>query len=101
MQWGDEEVVSERLREGFDKLRLTRRIARMCYPLDPAGTVEFFRQYYGPTQKAFASLTPGAQADLRADLERLQVGHNVAEQPDQTEVHAEYLEVHAFRRSSL
>lgn len=99
--WGDEDTVRDRLRNGFEGLRMTRRIARMCFPFDPAGTVEFFRQYYGPTRRAFASLTPGAQADLRADLEQLQAGHNVAEQPDQTEVHAEYLEVHAYRRALL
>jgi SAM-dependent methyltransferase len=97
LQWGDEEIVFERLRAGFGKLRLTRRIARMRYPLDPAGTVEFFRQYYGPAQKAFASLTPEAQADLRADLEQLQAGHNVSGRSNETEVHAEYLEVHACR----
>jgi len=97
LQWGDEEIVSERLRAGFRNLRMTRRIARMCYPLDPAGTVEFFRQYYGPTHRAFASLTPSAQADLRADLERLQSGHNVAAQPGHTEVLAEYLEIQATR----
>lgn len=95
--WGDENTVRDRLQDGFDNLRLTRRIARMRYPLDPAGTVEFFRQYYGPTQKAFASLPPGAQADLRADLERLQAGHNRSGRPDVTEAHAEYLEIHARR----
>lgn len=95
--WGDENTVRERLREGFEGLRLTRRIARMGFPFDPAGTVEFFRQYYGPTYRAFASLTPGAQADLRADLVQLQSRHNVAEQPGHTEVRAEYLEIQAIR----
>lgn len=95
--WGDEDAVRERLRDGFDSLRLTRRLARMRYPFDPAGTVEFFRQYYGPTHRAFASLTPGAQADLRADLVQLQSGHNVAARPGHTEVLAEYLEIQATR----
>lgn len=95
--WGDEATVRDRLREGFDCLRLTRRIARMCYPYDPAGTVEFFRQYYGPTNRAFASLTPGARAVLRAELVELQAAHNVAAQPGCTEVLAEYLEIHACR----
>lgn len=97
LQWGDEEIVSERLRKGFDKLRLTRRIARMCYPLDPAGTVEFFRQYYGPTHRAFASLNDPAQAALRRDLVALQTAHNIATTPGNTEVAAEYLEVVAVR----
>jgi len=95
--WGDEDTVRDRLRDGFDNLRMTRRLARMRYLYDPAGTVEFFRQYYGPTHRAFASLTPGAQADLRADLVQLQSGHNVAAQPGRTEVLAEYLEIQATR----
>ncbi len=95
--WGDEDTVRDRLRDGFDQLRLTRRIARMRYPFDPAGTVEFFRQYYGPTHRAFASLRPRAQADLRADLVQLQSGHNLSGRADETEVHAEYLEIHARR----
>ena len=95
--WGDEDTVQQRLRNGFKGLRMTRRIARMRYPYDPAGTVEFFRQYYGPTQRAFASLTPAAQADLRADLVQLQSGHNVAEQPGHTEMLAEYLQIQAIR----
>jgi len=95
--WGDEDIVRDRLRHGFDGLRLARRIARMRYPFDPAGTVEFFRQYYGPTNRAFASLTPSAQAELRTELVQLQSGHNVAKQPGHTEVLAEYLEIQAIR----
>src|SRR5437868_1154439 len=54
MSWGDEAEVRSRLR-GFADMRLARRIALMRYPFPPAETVEFFRQYYGPTQWAFAS----------------------------------------------
>lgn len=97
MLWGDEAVVRERLGAGASDLQLTRRIARLRFPFDPAGTVEFFRQYYGPTQRAFASLAPEAQAALRADLEDLQSRHNVSAQPNETDNPAEYLEVHAVR----
>jgi hypothetical protein len=69
----------------------------MRYPFPPAETVEFFRQYYGPTQKAFASLAAPAQAALRRDLVELQTAHNIAPTPDTTEVAAEYLEVVAMR----
>jgi SAM-dependent methyltransferase len=95
--WGDERVVRDRLGAGTSDLRLTRRIARMRFPFDPAGTVEFFRQYYGPTQRAFASLTTEAQAALRADLEDLQYRHNVSTRAGETETPAEYLEIHARR----
>jgi hypothetical protein len=59
--------------------------------------VEFFRQYYGPTNKAFAALNTNAQAALRRDLVELQTTHNVARMIGATRVAAEYLEVIATR----
>lgn len=97
MLWGDEATVKERLSDGVAELRLTSRIARLRYPFDPAGTVEFFRQYYGPTQRAFAALASDAQEALRRELVELQAGHNASSRPDETETPAEYLEVHARR----
>jgi len=97
MGWGDEATVRSRLQHGFAEVRLTRRIALMRYPFPPAETVEFFRQYYGPTQRAFASLDASAQAALRRDLVQLQTFNNVAKSPGATEVAAEYLEVVAVR----
>ena len=97
MGWGDEATVRARLQHGFTDVRLTRRIALMRYPFPPAETVEFFRQYYGPTQKAFASLDASAQAALRRDLVELQTANNIAKTPGTTEVAAEYLEIVATR----
>lgn len=97
LAWGDEATVRARLRHGFSDVRLTRRIALMRHPFPPAETVEFFRQYYGPTQKAFAALAPAGQAALRRDLVELQTEHNCATAPGTTEVAAEYLEIVAVR----
>ena len=97
MGWGDEATVRSRFAQGFTDVRLTRRIALMRYPFPPAETVEFFRQYYGPTQKAFAALDDSAQAALRRDLIELQTANNIATVPGTTEVAAEYLEVVATR----
>lgn len=97
MGWGDEATVRARLRHGFTDVRLTRHIALMRYPFPPAETVEFFRQFYGPTQKAFAALDPASQAALRRDLVELQTAHNTATTPGTTEVAAEYLEIVAVR----
>jgi 2-polyprenyl-3-methyl-5-hydroxy-6-metoxy-1,4-benzoquinol methylase len=97
MGWGDEGTVRARLRHGFADVSLTRRSALMHYPFPPAETVEFFRQYYGPTQKAFAVLDLAGQAALRRDLVELQTAHNTATTSGTTEVAAEYLEVVAVR----
>ena len=93
MEWGNEATVRERLGEGFTDIRLTRRIALMRYPFPPAETVEFFRKYYGPTLRAFESLSETGQAALRRDLVELQTRHNCAKIPGHTEAAAEYLEV--------
>ena len=97
--WGDESTVRARLGRNFADLRLTRRMALMRYPFPPADTVEFFREYYGPTQRAFASLEDSAQAALRRDLVELQTVNNISKSPDTTEVAAEYLEVVAVRNA--
>lgn len=97
MAWGDESTVIERLQHGFTDVRLARRVALMRYPFPPAETVEFFRQYYGPTLKAFAALDATAQAALQRDLVELQTTHNITKTPGTTEVAAEYLEVIATR----
>jgi SAM-dependent methyltransferase len=97
MEWGNEATVQQRLQSGFTDVRLARRIAVMRYPFPPADTVEFFRKHYGPTLRAFESLSAVGQAALRRDLVELQTRHNVAKVPGETEVAAEYLEVVATK----
>lgn len=95
--WGDEDVVRERLGAGVSDLRLTRVNYRFDYPFTPAGVVEFFRKYYGPTKRAFASLAETELGALRAELVDLWASHNQAEAPGRSVVDAEYLEVVGVR----
>jgi SAM-dependent methyltransferase len=99
--WGTEAAVQSRLRAGVREFRFSRRNARLRYPFDAAGTVEFFRQYYGPTHRAFASLDEKKQFALRSRLEQLQLEHNLSDLPDTTETLAEYLQVIAFRSPTM
>jgi hypothetical protein len=73
------------------------RIARMRHPSPPAGTVDFFRTYYGPTKLAFDSLSPSSQTALHRDLVEFQSRHDQASEPQTTEVAAEYLEIVATK----
>jgi SAM-dependent methyltransferase len=95
--WGDERIVRERFGAGISDLKLTRIPYRFDYPFGPADVVEFFRQYYGPATRAFASLGEAEQAALRADLVQLWSAHNTAVVAGRTIVDAEYLEVIATR----
>jgi len=94
--WGDETVVRERLGHGISDLKMTRRHYDFTYPFPPAEVVEFFRQYFGPTNRAFASLHEDSAKRLRNELEALWSAHNRGGD-ELTVVAAEYLEVVAIR----
>ena len=94
--WGDEDTVRARLGDGISDLKMTRRPVIFKFPFDPAGVVEHFRQYFGPTKVAFDNLDPVAQAAMRSDLEQLWTDNNRATDGT-TEVESEYLEVIAIR----
>lgn len=94
--WGDEPTVRERLGHGLSQLNMTRRQYLFSYPFSPSEVVEFFRRYYGPTNRAFASLDVEGQAQLRQELEILWSTHNRGGS-NCTTVFAEYLEVIGVR----
>jgi SAM-dependent methyltransferase len=96
VQWGDESVVRDRLGPRVATLAMKRRAFRFEYPFPPAGVVQLFVDYYGPTNRAFAKLDANGQAALRADLERLWTDANTAKDGT-TRVDAEYLHVAAVR----
>ena len=95
--WGHEATVRERLGDGVSHLSLTRRQYPFVYPFGTTEVVDFFRTYYGPTQRAFGSLDIAGQAALQRDLEQLWRHHNRATDGS-TSYDAEYLEVEALRR---
>jgi SAM-dependent methyltransferase len=95
--WGDETTVRERLNADFSWVQFTRRELAMSFPMTPPETVEFFREWYGPTQRAFAALDQAGQAALRRDLDELWTKNNDATDGT-TRVLAEYLEVRAIRK---
>lgn len=94
--WGDEATVRERFGQGLAELHLTKRHYLFSYPFPPSEVVEFFRLYYGPTNRAFASLDGDGSEQLRQELETLWSAHNRAGLGCTT-VLAEYLEVIGVR----
>jgi SAM-dependent methyltransferase len=96
--WGDEETVRRRLAGGFVAIRTEIVPIVFDMPVNPAGAVDFFRKYFGPTQVAFSRLDEAGQAALAKDLEALWAGANTAADPTkQTLLTNEYLQVLATR----
>jgi SAM-dependent methyltransferase len=94
--WGNEVAVRERLGHGVDNLTMNRRQYSFTYPFSPVEVVEFFRQYYGPMNRAFASLNEDDGRKLRNELETLWSTNNRGDD-NFTVVKSEYLEVVAIR----
>jgi SAM-dependent methyltransferase len=94
--WGDEATVRERLGSRVCDLRLTRRHYTFDYPFLPSEVVNFFRLYYGPVNRAFASLDRAGRQSLHQELEAIWSAHNRGK-GGFTLVAAEYLEVMATR----
>jgi SAM-dependent methyltransferase len=98
--WGDVATVKARLAPGFEPVETEIVPIDFDLPFDPAGTVAFFRQYFGPTQVAFSRLDEEGQRRFASDLETLWTQFNVAEGPSaRTLVRNEYLQVTAIRRT--
>ena len=94
--WGTEERVRELLGEGVSSLEATRKSYAWRYP-SAESFVEYFREYYGPTLKAFESLDEGGQEALARDLEELLEEWNTSGN-ETLLVWSDYLEVVAVRR---
>jgi len=92
--WGTEQAVRERLGIGVSSLTFTRRLLTFEFVLDPAGVVNEFIQWYGPTLRAFATLDEPVRNRLRRELETLWSEHNRATDGT-TRAQSEYLEVNA------
>lgn len=95
--WGDESTVRKRLEAGVSDLKFERVMCDFDYSFAPASVVELFRQYFGPTQMAFARLDVAGQAALRADLEQHWTQWNQRKDGG-TMIRGEYLEAVATRR---
>lgn len=93
--WGDPDRLHGRLAPFASQTRAVRYIQstiELAYPLTPWGVVELFRENYGPTVRAFATLDAEGRATLTHDL--LQLWSRFARSADGfTRARAEYLEI--------
>jgi len=94
--WGSEPHIVELFGTRAADIRTTRRHFNFRYR-SPAHWIQVFRDYYGPTHKAFAALDSGKQQALEADITTLLERLNVAGSQSLV-VPGEYLEVVITKR---
>jgi SAM-dependent methyltransferase len=91
--WGDETICRQRLGTGVKDLKISRYRYPFEYRFGPAKVVDFFIEYYGPTNRAYRSLDDvGQKAALHDDLTALWTRNNVATDGT-TRVLSEYITV--------
>src|SRR6185437_1519783 len=94
--WGDEATCRQRFSQGVKDLRITRYMYPFQYPFPPAKVVDYFFDYYGPTNRAYGTLNDAGKKAFHDDLTALWTRNNTA--PDGTTVlQGEYVEVVGIR----
>ena len=94
--WGTEPHIVELFGAEAADIRTTRRNFNFRYR-SPAHWIQVFRDFYGPTHKAFAALDPAGQDALAKDITALLNRCNTAG-PASLVVPGEYLEVVIVRK---
>lgn len=89
--WGTEPHIAELFGMRAAEIRCERKHFNFRYA-SAAHWIQIFRDYYGPTHKAFAALAAAGQSKLEADITALLERLNVAG-PGSLVVPAEYVEV--------
>jgi len=96
--WGDDATARERLADEFEDIQTELVALDFDMPMSPAGTVDLFRTYFGPSKIAFSRLDETGQAALATDLVELWSSANTASDPtNHTLVHNQYLLVTGLR----
>jgi ubiquinone/menaquinone biosynthesis C-methylase UbiE len=97
MLWGVEDSVTERFTAAGvakEKISFERDTFTFTYPGSPAGFVDEFRKFYGPTMNAFeAAEKNGRAADLQKELEHLFTSQNQSSDKNRTSIPATFLRV--------
>lgn len=94
--WGTEQHLAELFAGSATRIRAERRLFNFRYR-SAAHWVQVFRDYYGPTHKAFAALDAAGQESLERAITALLDELNVAG-PSSLVVPGEYLEVVITKR---
>ena len=89
--WGTDVHLADLFAAGAVEIQSTRKLFNFRYR-SPAHWLQVFRDYYGPTHKAFAALDSNDQLALEREMLALIARHNIGGERGMV-VPAEYLEV--------
>lgn len=99
MLWGDPEVVKQRFGDGLSDVKITAYHYPMILDISPREVTDFFIDYYGPTNRAFAAIPDDAKQAFKDDFTAVWEKNNTATDGT-TDVRAEYIEVVGTKAST-
>ena len=95
--WGTESHLADLFGQRAANIQVTRKVFKFRYA-SPEHWLQVFRDFYGPTHKAFAALDPAGQQALEKDIRAVLERFNIAGTSSLV-VPGEYLEVVITKRS--
>lgn len=96
VRWGTPEGIQELLGRGVSNLQITRRAQPLRF-FSPQHYVEYFRQNFGPSQRAFEALPAAGQEELAGAMIDLARRFNTVDDGTVL-IQSDYLEVVATRQ---
>jgi SAM-dependent methyltransferase len=95
--WGSDDHLRRLFSDAVSSLEVRERVFTFRHP-SPQAFVDFFRESYGPTERAFAALDGPAREELASDLLELARSHDRLRDGGSIAIPATYAEALATRR---
>jgi SAM-dependent methyltransferase len=95
-QWGDEEIVKQRLGPYASDIQLTLKSFEIVYPVSPAETTEKFTKYFGPIKSLYDNMDEAVRREFTDAITGVFTKHNISTAGNNVMV-GDYLEVIATK----
>jgi hypothetical protein len=95
-QWGDEEIVKQRLGPYASDIQLTLKSFEIVYPVSPAETTQIFTKNFGPIKSLYDNMDEAVRREFTDAITGVFTKHNISTAGNNVMV-GDYLEVIATK----
>lgn len=95
-EWGNEEIVKQRLSSYSSDIQLTHKSFEIVYPVSPAETTEIFTRHFGPVKSIYDNMDESLRKEFTDEITAVFTKHNISNEGNNVMV-GDYLEVIAIK----